>query len=126
MDIEKVYEEIGRLAEELSRMSPTDENYRSISENMERLSRIISEYEKRDQDRVNNNVRNDIQEEQLKVDQEKIKADRARTIANVVCDAIKVLGAIYLGKSAYDGEMVKFTMPIRGLVDWCKNLFPKR
>lgn len=126
MDIEKVYEEVDRLTEELTRMNATDENYRYVRENIQGLSQVAGDYEKRDQDRMTNNARTDIQEEQLRVDMAKVKADKWRTAADFFKGMCCLAGSLYLGKSAYDGEMVKFVMPNRGLLDWCKNLFPKR
>lgn len=89
MDIDKLYEEYNRVIEELGKMKLDDPNRRSLLEESEMLSKQIGEYERRDQDRVNNNARNDIAEENVRVDYAKVKSEN---IKNGLGFGTKVLG----------------------------------
>ena len=125
MDIEKMNEEVDRLRQELSRLEPADPNYRVISENLERMARVIGDVEKRDQDRLNNNARNDISEEGVRVDMAKVKTDRLREWLGVVKTGITTGAGLGMAWLAYKGEVKDFKLPIRGILDAAKSLIPR-
>lgn len=122
MDIEKIEREINRLSDELDRLDASDPVYRNVSENLERLTKILGEYEKRDQDRINNNVRNDINEESVRVDMAKVKTDRLREWLGLVKTGLSIGAGVGMGWIAYQGEIKEFKLPIRSLWDGAKSL----
>lgn len=126
MDIEKLNEEFNRLSDELKRLKPDDPTYRTVSENQERLAKIINEYERRDLERINNNVRNDINEENVRVDFEKVKTDRLREWLGLAKTGLSVAGGLAMGAIAYKGELVDFKLPFRSMWDLAKGLIPKK
>ena len=126
MDINKVYEEIDRLSAELSRLDASDPNYKPIRENLEGLYKMAADYEKRDQDRINNNIRNDISQDGVSVDMAKVKADRLRSWLDFAKTTLGIGASLGLAKIAYQGEIKDFILPIRSLWDMAKGLIPRR
>lgn len=126
MDIEKTIGEYDRLLNELARMMPDDPKYKETLDAAEKLAKIIGEYERRDLERINNNVRNDINEENVRVDMAKVKSDRLRSWLDLAKAMVGVAGSGLLAAIAYKGEMIDFKLPIRTLMDLGKGLLPKR
>lgn len=122
MDIEKTYDEYNRVLNDLARMMPDDPNYTKTLEAAESLAKIIGDYERRDLDRINNNVRNDIQEEQLHVDMAKVKADKTRSWLGFGQSVLGLTGAVCMGVLSYKKEMEDFVLPVRNALDWAKKL----
>lgn len=125
MDIEKVNREINRLSDELDRLDAGDPNYRTVSENLERLYRVVADYEKRDQERINNNIKNDINADAVSVDMAKVKADKLRSWLDFGKTALGIGASLGLAKIAYQGEIKDFILPIRSLWDMAKGLIPR-
>ena len=126
MDIEKTREEYNRLLNDLARMMADDPNYAKTLEAAEKLARIIGEYERRDLDRINSNVKNDISEDELRVDMAKVKTDRLREWLGLVKTALGVGASVGMGLIAYKGDVIDFKLPIRNLWDLAKGVIPKR
>lgn len=127
MNIEQTQAEYNRLLNELARMMPDDPNYQKTLESAEGLAKIIGEYERRDLDRINNNVRNDIQEESLQVDMAKVKADRMRSWFDLIRTTLGVGCSVGMGMLAYKNEAVDFHLPsARSVWDMAKSLIPRR
>lgn len=127
MDIEQTREEYNRLLNELGRMMPDDPNYAKTLESAEKLARMIGEYERRDLDRINNNIRNDIQEEGLRVDQAKVKADRFRSVTELIKTAVSGGVAVGMGLLAYKNEAIDFNLPsARSVWNLCTSWIPKK
>lgn len=126
MDIEKTNEEYNRMLNDLARMMPDDPHYKETLEAAEKLAKIIGEYERRDLERLTNNARTDIQEEQLRVDVAKVKTDRLREWLGLAKTSISVATSVALGYIAYKGEIVDFKLPIRALWDGAKSLIPRK
>ena len=126
MDIEKVNREINRLSDELDRLDAGDPNYRTVSENLERLYKVVSDYEKRDQERINNNIKNDINADAVSVDMAKVKADKLRSWLDFGKTTLGIGASLGLAKIAYQGEIKDFILPIRSLWDMAKGLIPRR
>lgn len=127
MDIEQTRSEYNRLLNELARMMPDDQNYAKTLEAAESLAKIIGEYERRDLDRINNNIRNDIQEEGLRVDMAKVKSDRYRTTSELVKAGLSSGVAVGMGLLAYKKEAVDFVLPtVKGLWNFAIGWIPKR
>jgi len=127
MDIEATREEYNRVLNELSRMMPDDPNYAKTLEAAESLAKIIGEYERRDLDRINSNIKNDISEEELRVDMAKVKADRLRSGTEVVKSVLSSAVAIGMGFLAYKNEAVDFKLPsARSVWNLATSWIPKR
>ena len=126
MDIEKVNREINRLSDELDRLDAGDPNYRTVSENLERLYKVVSDYEKRDQERINNNIKNDINADAVSVDMAKVKADKLRSWLDFGKTTLGIGASLGLAMIAYQGEIKDFILPIRSLWDMAKGLIPRR
>lgn len=126
MDIEKTEIEYNRILNDLARMMPDDPKYKETLEAAEKLAKIIGEYERRDLERINNNVRNDINEENLRVDIAKVKTDRLREWLGLAKTGISVAASVGLGWIAYKGEIIDFKLPIRALWDGAKSLIPRK
>lgn len=122
MDIELIEKEIDRLSKELARLKPDDPNYAPVRTNLVELTKILGDYEKRDQDRINNNVRNDINEESVRVDMAKVKTDRLREWLGLVKTGLSIGAGLGMGWIAYQGEIKEFKLPIRSLWDGAKSL----
>lgn len=127
MDIEQTRTEYNRLLNELARMMPDDQNYAKTLEAAESLAKIIGEYERRDLDRIDRNIKNDIQEENLRVDMAKVKSDRYRTTSELVKAGLSSGVAIGMGLLAYKKEAVDFVLPtVKGLWNFATGWIPKR
>lgn len=126
MDIERTREEYNRLLEELARMMPDDPKYQETLKAAESLSKIIGEYERRDLERINSNIRNDISEEELRVNMAKVKSDRFRSWTEVLKSALGVGSSIGLGILAYHNDAIDFKLAVRSVWDMAKSLIPKR
>lgn len=126
MDIEKTYAEYNRVLNDLAKMMPDDPNYAKTLEAAESLAKIIGEYERRDLDRMNSNVKNDISEDGLKIDMEKVKTDRLREWLGLIKTALGVGASVGMGIVAYKGDVIDFKLPTRSLWDLAKGLIPKR
>lgn len=125
MDIEKTNEEYNRVLNDLARMMPDDPNYAKTLEAAETLAKIIGEYERRDLDRINSNVKNDISEDGLRVDMAKVKSDRTRAWLDFAKSVLGIGAAFGMGWLSYQKEEIEFTLPGRNVLDWAKRLIPK-
>ena len=127
MDIEATREEYNRVLNNLARMMPDDPNYAKTLEAATEIAKIIGEYERRDLDRINNNIRNDIQEEGLRVDIAKVKSDRLRSWTEVIKTAMSSAVAVSMGILAYKNEAVDFKLPsARSVWNLATSWIPKR
>ena len=114
-----LYQEKERLIKELPRYDPTSSEYTSILARIAQIDEIIGNQEKRDRERNNDNIRNDIQEEQLKVDKAKVKADRFRTKVSLIGIGAQ-LAAYFFGMTySYKQEGEKYSLV---LSKTCQNI----
>lgn len=121
MDIEKINREIDRLSDELNRLDAADPNYRSIRENLEGMYKMAADYEKRDQERINNNIKNDINADAVSVDMAKVKADRLRSWLGFATATLGTGAGLGLAKIAYQGEIKDFILPSDLCGTWPKD-----
>lgn len=126
MNIEQTRDEYNRLLEELRRMMPDDPKYQETLKAAESLAKIIGEYERRDLERINSNIRNDISEEELRVNMGKVKSDRFRSWTELLKSAMSSATAIGLGVLAYKNDMIDFKLAVRSVWDVAKSFIPKR
>lgn len=126
MDIEALNAEFNRLQKELARLKATDPDYKPVSENLERIGRIVADYEKRDLERINSNVSNDVKEDNVRLEHEKIKTDRMREHFSLIKTVLGIGASVGMGLLAYKQETVDFHMPFRELWNTAKNLIPRK
>ena len=127
MDIEKTREEYNRVLEKLAGMMPDDEKYQETLKAAETLAKMIGEYERRDLDRINSNIKNDISEEELRVDMAKVKSDRLRSWTEVVKTFVSGGVAVGMGILAYKNEAIDFNLPTaRSVWNLATSWIPKR
>ncbi len=69
------------LLEELGKLQPNDPNRKPIVQELNTIASIKATYNQNELTRLNNNARNDIEEQKLIIEQEKIRNDKRRTIA---------------------------------------------
>jgi hypothetical protein len=70
---------LAQLYHDLERYEPTDPNYKKIAENIEILSRVSDSHGQVELKRLDNNAKNDIEEQKLVIEMQKLKNDKART-----------------------------------------------
>ena len=68
-----------QLYADLARYEPTDPNYKKIADNIEVLSRVLDSHQQVELKRIDNNMKNDIEEQKLVIEMEKVEADKARS-----------------------------------------------
>ena len=103
-------------------MKPDDPMYRTIVENLDRLHKIIDAEERRDMERINNNIANEVKEDEVRVDMAKVKTDRLREWLGFGKTGLSVGASLGLGWLAYKGEVVDFKLVARNIWDVAKNL----
>lgn len=69
------------ILEELGKMTPTDPNRKPLIQELNTIAGIRVNYDQTEQTRLNNNARNDIDEQKLIVELEKVKNDKRKNIA---------------------------------------------
>ena len=111
MTIEVVQREHARVMEKLSVTDPLSAEYGTLLEREKELSKILFEFDKQDQDRLNNNARNDIQEEQLKIEKAKIKTGWIGNVITIIGIGAQVGVSIFGMKYAYHQEGELFHLP---------------
>lgn len=107
----ELYEEREReLLERLGRMSADDPNRKSVVQELNTLSSIQVNYQQTELTRLNNNAKNDIDEERLRVEAEKVKNDKTRNWTTVgVSFFSMLLGYLTIHKSYHmDDEGYSF------------------
>ncbi len=76
---QELYEEREHeILEKLGRMEPDDPNRKALVSELSALSSIRVSYEQTEQTRLNNNRKNDIDEDRLRIEQAKLQNDQER------------------------------------------------
>lgn len=89
---------LAQLYHDLERYEPTDPNYKKIAENIEILSRVSDSHGQVELKRLDNNAKNDIEEQKLVIEMQKVQAEKARTKSEWFG---RVFNAMLIGGSAY-------------------------
>ena len=98
----ELYEEREKeLLEKLERYEIDDPKRKSIINELEVLSRIRNSYEQTEQTRLNNNRQNDIKEEQLVIDAQKVENERKKTKSTWGQAGMYLGGSIFLTGLSY-------------------------
>ena len=89
------------VLERLGRMEQNDPERKSAVNELTALSSIRVSYEQTEQARLNNNARNDIDEERLKIEQAKLENDRERNKAMWIQALLSFLAGTALTMKSY-------------------------
>ena len=121
---------IAELTEELGKIQFEKITQReAIVKEIEILTRLQLEAEKADVSRINSNIQNDIQEERLALDSERLKADKADSRRRLAGDIIKTVGSLVgsfgLAILSFKGEWLQNILRDRTLWDLAKSLKPR-
>ena len=102
------------LYEELGRLKPEDPKYKEIVNNLETLAKMQDEFETREQKRLDNNAKNDLEEAKLVIDQQKIENDKLRSRLDAFTRICYFIGSLGMGYYAYHSD--KLTIPVKPFV----------
>lgn len=129
MDLDALYKRIDEITEEIGKLPFDDPKRKELVEEHTALARTAMEAEKRDLDRINSYRQNDINEDRLRIDQEKIKADKANSrrelIGRIGSAAISIMGSIGLAVVSFKGEWLSDCLKDRTIWDIAKALKPR-
>ncbi len=89
------------VLEQLGRTEHDDPNRKNLVNELTALSSIRVSYEQTEQTRLNNNARNDIDEEKLRIEQGKLENEKERNKALVAQSLLSLLVGIGLTMKSY-------------------------
>lgn len=113
--LEKLKLRADELTVELGKTQMGSPAYRSISEDLERVYKMIADLEKREQDRLNSNARNEIEE--IKVQLEEKELDVKKHAQNVSVIQTGVYAVVSVGLTVYSYMANKTGMADKTLKD---------
>lgn len=100
--VELVEDRMRELLDNLGK-SPIDNPKReAVVRELESYSKIVDQYEARDQRRMDNNAKNDIEEQRIVIDQMKVLNDKARNRSEMIKWIFYILGSGGFGFWAYN------------------------
>lgn len=127
--IDELNKRINELLEELGNMKPGDPKRKDLVEELTSLSRILLEAEKRDADRINSYTQNDINQQRIEIDEERIKTDRANSkrdlAGRIIQTFLSVGGSAALAIISFKGEWLTNILKDRTIWDLAKSLKPR-
>lgn len=119
--IAKIDERCNEILDDLGKTKMDDPSYGNKVKNLETLSKIKADQETRDQTRMNNNARNDIEEVKVRLEEEKLKVQKQ----GQVLSGFQTFGyaglACLFAKISYKGDLTGLAN--RPIMDMGKNLF---
>ena len=129
MDLDALCKRVDEIAEELGKLPFDDPKRKDLVEELSAISKIVLEAEKRDAERINSYRQNDINEDRLRIDQERIKADKANSrrdlIGRIGSAILSILGSIGLAMVSFKGEWLHDLLKDRTIWDIAKSLKPR-
>lgn len=129
MDLDALNSRIDEIVEELGKLPFDDPRRKELVEQHAILARTAAEAEKRDLERVNSYRQNDINEDRLRIDEERIKVDKANSRremwGRIGSAALSVLGSIGLAVISFKGEWLSDLLRDRSIWDLAKSLRPR-
>ncbi len=130
MDTEKLNDRFNELCDELEKVPFDDSAKRDrIKGEIDTYGKLLLEAEKREQDRINSYTTNDINQQRIEVETEKVKADKADSKRRFWGDILKLAGSlagtIGLGLISFKGEWLANVLKDRTLWDLAKSLKPR-
>lgn len=129
MDFEEIGKRIAEATEELGKLEYGDSKREKLVEEIETLSKIYLEAEKSDTTRINSNIQNDLAQDRLALDIEKVKTEKGNSRRELLGTIIKTIaslgGTIGLGIISFKGEWLMNILKDRTLWDLAKTLKPR-
>lgn len=99
--LEKLKKRADELLVELGKTQMGTPAYKSISEDLERVYKMIADLEKRDQDRLNSNARNEIEELKVGIEERELEVRRHAQNVSLIQAGIYSLTTVGLGVYSY-------------------------
>lgn len=102
---------------------------KEITEEIKTLSELRLEYEKVDLNRINNNIRNDLDQERNEIEREKLKVAKGHPILDgikAIAPFVQILAALGLAVISFKGEWVEGLIRDRTSWNLANNLFSKK
>ena len=93
--------------EELGKLNPTDPKSSEVVKNFVALSGVADDYEQRDQKRLEGNAKNDIEEQKLIIEMQRINNDKIRARLDFAGRLMFFVGSMGMGFFAYDQEKLR-------------------
>lgn len=129
MDLDALNSRIDEIIEELGKLPFDDPRRKELVEQHAILARTAAEAEKRDLERINSYRQNDINEDRLRIDEERVKVDKANSRremwGRIGSAALSVLGSIGLAIISFKGEWLSDLLRDRNIWDLAKSLKPR-
>lgn len=129
MDLDALNSRIDEIIEELGKLPFDDPRRKELVEQHAILARTAAEAEKRDLERINSYRQNDINEDRLRIDEERVKVDKANSRremwGRIGSAALSVLGSIGLAVISFKGEWLHDLLKDRTIWDIAKSLKPR-
>ena len=129
MDLDALNSQIDEIIEELGKLPFDDPRRKELVEQHAILARTAAEAEKRDLERINSYRQNDINEDRLRIDEERVKVDKANSRremwGRIGSAALSVLGSIGLAVISFKGEWLSDLLRDRNIWDLAKSLKPR-
>lgn len=129
MDLDALNSRIDEIIEELGKLPFDDPRRKELVEQHAILARTAAEAEKRDLERINSYRQNDINEDRLRIDEERVKVDKANSRremwGRIGSAALSVLGSIGLAVISFKGEWLSDLLRDRNIWDLAKSLKPR-
>lgn len=130
MDVDKMALRIDELTEELGNI-PLDQSSKreNIVEEINTLGRLYLEAEKSEINRINSNIQNDLNQDRLDLEVEKMKAEKANSRRELAGNIIKtvgsLVGSIGLAVVSFRGEWLMNILKDRTIWDIAKSMKPR-
>lgn len=130
MDVDKMAMRIDELTEELGNI-PLDQSSKreKIVEEINTLGRLYLEAEKSEINRINSNIQNDLNQDRLDLEVEKMKAEKANSRRELAGNIIKtvgsLVGSIGLAVVSFRGEWLMNILKDRTIWDIAKSMKPR-
>lgn len=99
--LEKLRKRADELLVELGKTQMGTPAYRSISEDLERVYKMIADLEKREQDRLNSNARNEIEEVKVQLEEKELEVKKHAQNVSLFQAGIYSLTTVGLGVYSY-------------------------
>lgn len=121
--MEKIDARSNEILTELGKTSMTDSSYGTMTKNLETLCKIKADQETRDQNRLNNNARNELEEVKVRLEEEKLKTQKLGTWLSAIQTGASLGGAALFARIAYKGNLEG--MADRSIMDMAKSILNK-
>lgn len=121
-DLMDLNEDVQRdLYETLKQMNHDDPKRKAIVDELEKHAKAQDSHLRYEMERYNNNIKNDIEEQRLIMDQQKIKNDKSRSRVEFAKGVMYVVGGFAMSFFSYNKELA--VLPAKTFSKWSDNFF---